>query len=415
MADSLPTPKRTISKEQARRFMLAYHSLWPPRQLAGKQGALQFMQTVRCVQFDPVNVVGWNPDLVFQSRVGDYTSKMLDDLLYADRLLWDGFDKVGSIILVEDWPAFARRREHYHEHAWLPEEQALKLHPLILDAIRERGPLSSIDLEQQESVGGYWGFPIRAERAALENLYNMGEVGIHHRVGTRRYFDLIKRLLPPAILEHGDPNDTLEDYQNWHVLRRVASLGLAHASGTEAWQGIFGVKGLERRALLRALVERGDLQDIAVEGIPRQVFYMRASDANLLEALPPQSMPEARAALLAPLDNLLWDRNLVRWIFDFDYVWEVYKPAHKRSYGHYVLPVLYGDRFVARCEPVLDRKANQLVLRNWWWEADVAPNEAMLVELRDCLAAFRDYLEVGSVRFEEPVAADRWMSAINGL
>jgi len=413
MADNIPNPKLTINKKQARRFLLAYHSLWPPRQLTGKQGALQFMQTVRCVQFDPVNVVGWNPDLVFQSRVGDYTSKMLDDLLYADRLLWDGFDKVGSIILVEDWPAFARRRKHYHEHAWLPEEQALKLQPLILEAIRERGPLSSIDLEQQETVGGYWGFPIRAERAALENLYSMGEVGIHHRVGTRRYFDLIERLLPPAVLERGDPHETLEDYQNWHVLRRVASVGLAHASGTEAWQGIFGVKGPERRTILRKLVERGDLLDIAVDEIPRQIFYMRASDANLLEAMTLQSTPGPRAVLLAPLDNLLWDRNLVRWIFDFDYVWEVYKPAHKRSYGHYVLPVLYGDRFVARCEPVLDRKSTQLVLRNWWWEADVTPTDEMLSGLRDCLTAFRDYLEVASIRFEEPVLADRWMRAIN--
>ncbi len=404
-----------IQKSEARRFMLAYHFLWPPRQLIGKAGALEFMQKVRCIQFDPVNVVGWNPDLVFQSRVKDYTSRMLDELLYADRQLWDGFDKVQSIFLSEDWPAFARRREHNREHIWFPEEQAIKAQPLILDAMREKGPLSSIDLEQQSSVGGFWGFPIRAERAALENLYNMGVIGIHHRVGTRRYFELTERLLPPEVHQAADPNETLEAYQQWHVLRRIAALGLAHASGTEAWQGILGVKGPERRAMLTQLVERGDLLAVQVEEVPRQVFYIRAQDSSLLDSASGDLPADPKAALLAPLDNLLWDRGVVRRIFDFDYVWEVYKPAEKRLYGHYVLPVLYGDRFIARCEPLLDRKANQLVLRNWWWENEVTPDEGILNALRDCLSAFRDYLEVESIRWEEAVSSDCWLRGLSDL
>lgn len=415
MPEKAPTPSLTTSKAGARRFLLAYHYLWPPRQLSGKEGALQFMRKVRCVQFDPVNVVGWNPDLVFQSRVRDYTARVLDDLLYTDRLLWDGFDKVQSIYLSEDWPAFARRRAHHHLNVWFPEEQALKLHPNILDIIHERGPLSSIDLEQQASIDGFWGMPIRVERAALENLYNMGRLGIHHRVGTRRYFDLVERLLPNDILQAPDPNETLDAYQEWHVLRRVAALGLAHASSAEVWQGILGVKGPERRAILARLVDRGELLAVGIEEAPGQVFYARAADGEMVQA--PQATPAVpqRAALLAPLDNLLWDRSLVRRIFDFDYVWEVYKPAEKRSFGHYVLPVLYGERFIARCEPVLSRKANQLVLRNWWWEADFTPDEAALESLGECLAAFRDYLEVDSLRFEEPVLQDRWLRSLTGL
>jgi hypothetical protein len=414
MTENQLTPTLTIRKSDARRFLLAYHFLWPPRHLSGKEGALQFMRRVRCVQFDPVNVVGWNPDLVFQSRVKDYTSRILDELLYADRLLWDGFDKVQSIYLSEDWPAFARRRDHHRDHRWFTEEQVLQVEPLILAAIRERGPLSSIDLEQQASIDGFWGVPIRAERAALEDLYNMGAIGIHHRVGTRRYFDLTERLLPPEICHASDPNETLEDYQRWHILRRIASLGLGHASATEAWQGIIGVKGPERRTILADLVRHGDLLAVEIEEIPRQVFFLRSQDADLLDQVIGDPPPEPRAALLAPLDNILWDRALVRRVFDFDYVWEVYKPAEKRTYGHYVLPVLYGERFIARCEPLLDRKANQLVLRNWWWETDVQPDEAMLAALRECLAAFRDYLEVGSIRFEEAVSSGRWPGGLRG-
>lgn len=404
------SPLLTIQKSDARRFLLAYHYLWPPRQLTGKGGALEFIRRVRCVQFDPVNVVGWNPDLVFQSRVRDYTARFLDELLYVERLLWDGFDKVQSIYLSEDWPAFARRRDHHRSHRWFPEEQVLKVEPLVLEAIRARGPISSLDLEKQASIDGFWGVPIRVERAALEDLYNMGAIGIHHRVGTRRYFDLTERLLPREIYRAPDPNETLDDYRRWHVLRRIASVGLGHASAAEAWQGIIGVKGPERRAILAELVERGDLLAVEIEGIPRQIFYLRAEDAALLHQAAENPPPEPRAALLAPLDNLLWDRALVRRVFDFDYVWEVYKPAEKRSYGHYVLPVLYGEGFIARCEPLLDRKANQLVLRNWWWEENVRPDEEMMAALAECLAAFRDYLEVGSIRLEASVNSDRWFA-----
>lgn len=199
------------------------------------------------------------------------------------------------------------------------------------------------------------------------------------------------------------------------MLRRVAALGLAHASSAEVWQGILGVKGPERRAILARLIERGDLLAIAVEETPGQVFYARPEDAELLHAAPLLPGTPVKAALLAPLDNLLWDRSLVRRIFDFNYVWEVYKPAEKRSFGHYVLPVLYGERFIGRCEPVLDRKASQLVLRNWWWETDFEPDDAALESLRECLGDFRDYLEVGSVRFEEPVQRDRWLGGLSSL
>ena len=95
------------------------------------------------------------------------------------------------------------------------------------------------------------------------------------------------------------------------------------------------------------------------------------------------------AAFIGPLDNLIWDRDLIRWLFDFDYTWEVYKPAAQRKYGHYVLPVLYGDRFIARVEPIFDRKARVLTIVNWWWEAGVEPDDAMVAALAECTGRVR--------------------------
>ena len=89
----------------------------------------------------------------------------------------------------------------------------------------------------------------------------------------------------------------------------------------------------------------------------RDERYLLASDARFLRGA---RSPQPGGRLLAPLDPLLWDRELLRQLFDFDYVWEVYTPKKSRKHGYYVLPMLLGDRLVGRLEPRIDRKAGVL-------------------------------------------------------
>ncbi len=248
--------------------------------------------------------------------------------------------------------------------------------------------------------------PTRLGRAALEILYGMGEVGVHHRVNTRRYFDLIDRLLPAELLAAADPNPTDEAYQDWHVARRVGSLGLASPAAGEHWLGMGGMKAEVRRPILARLSAQGVLIPVAVEGVAQAPLFIRAEDVSLLDAVAGEDGAPPAAAFIGPLDNLIWDRDLIRWLFDFDYTWEVYKPAAQRKYGHYVLPVLYGDRFIARVEPIFDRKTRVLTLVNWWWEVGVVPDDAMITALGECLAAFGRYLGARELRFGEAITRD---------
>ncbi len=123
-------------------------------------------------------------------------------------------------------------------------------------------------------------------------------------------------------------------------------------------------------------------------------LYMRYNDKSYLENILQSDNASKRATIIAPLDNLLWDRRLVKELFDFDYRWEVYKPENERTYGYYVLPVLYGDRFVARFEPGRDKKRDALVIKNWWWEPGVSPSESIYAGLRSCFLRFTAYLGV---------------------
>lgn len=395
----LPDPSLQLTKRQARRFMLAAHGLLPPRQRKGKAGALEVVRDLNAIQFDPIDIIGHNPGLVLQSRVKGYRSHMLEDLLYKERKLVDGFDKMASIFPVEDWLYFSRHRAKMVKKHGDPAGKVMKIAPDVLEKIRVEGPQSSLDFKGYEKTDWSWG-PTRVSRAALESLYAMGELGIHHRENKRRYFDLISRLLPKNLLDVPDPNETMEEYQSWHVWRRIGGLKLAHAHAGEHWGGILGVKSRERRKILRGLVEEGRARAVGVEELPGRVFFIQNRDLSLLERIQRGIEVEGQAAFIAPLDNLIWDRKLVSWLFDFEYAWEVYKPKEKREYGYYVLPVVFADRMVARVEPTFQRQDRTLTLKGWWWENGVGDLEGMRPALQACIADFMAYVGAETIRVE---------------
>ncbi len=406
-----PSASITIDKTTARRYILAHQKLWPPRQLKGKAGVRKFIRHVGSIQFDPINVVGRNPDLVLQSRVKDYRPEMLDHLLYQDYQLLDGWDKMASIYSAEDWPFFFRHKKFRRqiENPRRPQQEVIQN---VLAEIEQRGPLSSLEFDNQEKTDWFWG-PTKIVRAALETLFGEGYLGVHHRVNNRRYFDLIERLLPADLLQIPDPNQTEEQYQDWHILRRVGSMGLAFPNAGEHWYGIIEVKTPERKRIISRLVERGDLISVDISEIPEKTYFMRKVDLSTLEAV--SNPTTAGAAILAPLDNLLWNRKNNSWLFDFEYIWEVYKPKAQRQYGYYTLPVIYDSRFIARFDPAFDKKTRHLTIQNWWWEKEIEPNKKMEAALIACFQDFVAYLKAEKLILGKPIlheATLRWMKSI---
>jgi uncharacterized protein YcaQ len=231
-------------------------------------------------------------------------------------------------------------------------------------------------------------------------------------------FDLAERCLRREVLYRVTTHAVEEEANIWLVRRGVGGLGLAHPGTSEYWGGIWGVKARSRRRIMTRLVERGELIAADVGGLPDRTFFLRTEDLPQLHAVRSEPEPRAKAALVGALDNLLWDRNLLRWIFDFDFVWEVYKPAHERVYGYYVLPLLYGDRFVARLDPAFDHETRTLRIKNWWWEDDVHPDNAMRRAVVECFQDFMRYLGADEVRVSEEMTKDptkRWLRSLGTL
>ncbi|MEX0787276.1 MAG: crosslink repair DNA glycosylase YcaQ family protein [Anaerolineales bacterium] len=407
---SKPNSDLSLTREQARRFLLQHQGLSPPRTLRGRRGVQAFLRRVGCIQFDPLDVVGRNPDLVLQARVRDYRPELLRRMLYHDRDVLDGFDKVASVHGAWDWPAFRRAHRAYRKRLGAPGLPVSAILPKVRAAFKQRGPLSSIDLEFGEIVRWDWSTS-RLARAALDSMFYWGELVVHHRVHSRKIYDLAQRALPPELLSTPDPHGSERAYREWRVLRRIGGVGLLWARMSEAWLGISSMKSPERRLILARLLEAGKLLRIRVDGIA-DPLYVRAEDwTGFKETASSPSSPR-QAVVIAPLDNLLWDRRLLKALFEFDYRWEVYVPPERRRYGYYVLPVLYGDRFVARFDPARDPERGVLVIKNWWWEKGVKPSPAIRAALRDC---FREFLAYAGASRLEVQHEPREKSGLDGL
>jgi uncharacterized protein YcaQ len=163
------------------------------------------------------------------------------------------------------------------------------------------------------------------------------------------------------------------------------------------------IKSKERSAALARLLGEGEILEVGAEDID-QPLYMRSEDRVTLEQVLDSEDPPHRAAIIAPLDNLLWDRRFVEKLFGFSYIWEVYKPVDERRYGYYVLPVLYGDKFVARFEPGRDKGNGALLIKNWWWESGINQSQNMHLALHKCFERFLCFLGTDKVQIDQRIA-----------
>lgn len=363
--------KKTFTKTEFRRFLLKRQGLVGRRRFRGEEGALAFIRQAGCIQFDPIDVCGRNAELTLFSRTAGFKKSDLYDLLYKKRLLFDYPDKELSIIPVEDWPHLARWRGTAKRNlADFPEAAALCAEAERF--IRVNGAASSSELPIKGRVrwnsavhwSGNWHGETNAARAVLEQLYSEGRLVIHHREGSRKFYDLAERCIPPEALSRPDPCPELIDHIKWGVLRRIGAIGALWDRRSDSLLGIWGMEAPLRRRAFAELYEEGLITPVRVEGIPAPLF-IKSADIEELRGAEGFSPDRRRCEPLAPLDPLLWDRKLIEEVFGFRYRWEVYTPKEKREFGYYTLPLVCGDGFVGRAEA---KRAGELLNVRIWYE-----------------------------------------------
>ena len=390
---------KTITKQQAGQFILAKQGLIGAHRFVGKDGAYRYVRQAGCIQYDPVDVCGKNAELTLQSRVKGFKKQMLQELLYKDRLLIDYPDKELSIWPTEDWPYFSSYRDRSVELG-KTFKGMYKLEDRAIAYISEHGPVSSDDLPIEGEIfwhssmhwSGNWHKPSLAARSILEQLYTDGTLVIHHKKGSRKYYDLAQNHLPALVLYAENPCKDEESFTAWRVLRRIGAVGLLWDKNSTAFLGI-DINAEKRKTILARLLEEEKICPVIVEGL-KPLFYYRSEDTGLMQQIIEGSADlKPRMAFMAPLDPLLWDKSLIKALWDFQYSWEIYTPAVKRKYGYYTLPIIYGDRFIGRIEAVPDRKEGVLLVKGLWWEPGIRKTkklDAVLMRTLKDFAAFND-------------------------
>ncbi len=378
-----------VTRRDARRALLRHQLARAPLgEIARRLGS---------VQVDPLAPMGRNHDLVLQARVDGYRIDDWHGPAYRDRTWLDAWDKQACLTLAVDWPARALYHRH-HAERWRP---LLERHPDavagVLARIEHDGPASALGFDDapRPELRGSWYGP-RLVKHLLRALWDTGRLVTRDRERGRHVYDLPERVLPAEVRSAPAFDDARAVRRL--VVRRVQAAGLLRRRAPVALWSL-PVDAATRAGAIEALVAEGELQAWDVEG-----------DAYLA---PPGLSPSGRrtsaaagpARVLGPLDNLMWDRRALADLFGFDYVWEVYKPAPRRRWGYYVVPVIVGERFVARFDGRrLADGAPRLRVDGWWWE-EALPDARALDATVAGLARFLRYLEVAAV--ELPAGLDR--------
>ena len=391
-----------ISADHARRFLVSRHLLAPPRTLPAKpESVLDAVERLGLLQFDPLEVPGArNHDLTLHARIRGYRRDWCERWLYGpDRRLIEIYNKSLNLVPMHELP-------HYRV-SWLRAtpgvdsgiltEQA-DVAKAILKRLRTDGPLSTAAFSEHGHAVDWWWAPTRASRAVMEALFVTGRIGISRRDGNRRYYDLMERLVPAELIKL---KESEEDAMTHRLLSRYRAVGLTTPIGTQTEVMYSAGSTAERARRTQRLVDEGRLLPVAVDGLKRE-RYIIAEEESILEGTSDPGAMDAGVSFLAPLDPLVWDRRMLRELFGFDYLWEVYVPEAKRKWGYYVLPMLFGDRFVGRIEPRFDRKATTLNILGIWFEPGFAPMEdpRFIPALREALDAYRSF--VGATKLAWP-------------
>jgi uncharacterized protein YcaQ len=378
------------------------------------------MRAMEYLQLDPLQIIARSQDITLYSRVLDYTPGLWEEAAYQERKFfdWGGWLATRPMDELPHWRVVMQRerdggpdcdsriRKMGQDHA----EAIAEMRAIL----QERGIVSNRDFEMaaRTRTQSYRGR--KDSSLALYYLWRTGEVMTHHRENFERVYALAEAVAPAHLMHESDEAEA----DRFLIEKEINFSGLSRLNRTsDAWQR--GVPFSKAKGILGEMLADGDIIEVQVEGW-KAVHYAPGSDAQTVQDLISGRVPEAWTPLetttaeevvfLAPLDHVS-ARGRAKVLFNFDYVWEVYKPEHQRKFGYYTLPVLWGDRLVARFDSKLDRTTDTLVILGFWLEdGALGIDDAFAEALARGFARFVTFLGAGKLNVQaicEPLLRQR--------
>lgn len=340
--------------------MVGHHRLDAFHYDNDQDGLGRLLHDLRCIQLDPLAPLGSSPDLVAAARCRNYTMGDLFKHILPE-YGFEHFAKERCLLPLKMFPyyqSYAQQGMWPRLRGWL-NKNIPKVPQAVLDGvlqdIADNGPMTPSEMADHGQVVPMdwqgWKGTAKATTMALEILWARCQVIVCGRKGREKVYGLPQQFVDLSSLPDA------ADFFREALLARVDAAGLLPRNSGPHWSMLNEVR---KGALVDSLLEEGLLVECVVAGASRK-YLARAGFAERAHGEPDEAM-----RILGPLDALLWYRPLVADIFDFTYVWEVYKPAKDRMWGWYVCPLLHQGHLVGRLQG--KAKGDTLVIDTVWRE-----------------------------------------------
>jgi uncharacterized protein len=382
---------------------------------ASKEDLVDLVRDVAYIQWDPVPIVAPSHIIAIWSRVGAFQVSDLDRLMWEERKLFLFWIPHASIVVPDDFPIYRSLMERYPESlltGWgnhiARAKKFLARTDLKRRVLRELndGPLTPTRFKDYQARKNPDGWSSGSDVSSMLHLLHMkGEVMVVGRQGNQNLYGLTEKFIPDLAR-----TDALseEEYERAAAERALRALGTAKEREIYLYFPRGRYQHLKRA--LEELAEKDKILPVKAEGlVDRDQRYVHRSDVRLLESMETSDW-EPRVSLVPPFDNILAGGRLQS-MFGFKYAREQFLPKEKRRFGTYVLPILWGERFIGRVDPQLDKQEEKLVIHSVHAEPGAPGGKEISCMVGETIERLADFIGAKEVVYKGPVPAV-WKSAL---
>lgn len=368
----------TLSKSQARKIILHAAGLSKRGQFGkGKEAVYKVIDHLGFLQIDTNYVVERAHHHAIASRVPGYKQEWLEELQTAGRI-FEFWTYAAGYIPMHNFRFSLPTKASFMARRNSLTQAEVNLMQKVLDRIAREGPLMARDFENDRLTksSGWWDW--RPSKLALERLHLDGRLMTMRRKDFQKVYDLPENIIPSDI-DTTKPTD--EEYARHVIMRSLKALGIAY------WKEIAYSSRYtknEAKIELKKLIDAGAICEVKVSGVDGSPLYMLPAYKSKKITL------SEDAFILSPFDVLNVYRHRLRNFFDFDYQVECFVPEAKRKYGYFSLPMLIGDKFVARMDSKAERKQRLLIIHNIHFEP-LKITKPMITKIGDAIKNFATF------------------------
>ncbi|MGH7356107.1 MAG: winged helix-turn-helix domain-containing protein [Candidatus Rokuibacteriota bacterium] len=336
----------------------------------------RFVEDVGGLQMESINVLDRAHYVTVWSRFGPYDRAWLDRAVYRRRILFEYWAHAACLVPATMLPWWRRAMLDYRVRhtGW---SDWLRRNPRVLGevkaAVSATGPMGGAEFGGRRPRGGAGWWSWRPVQHALHYLWMTGALTIHSRRNFHKRYDLLERAVPAVLT---CPAVSTAEFARWHLERSLHAMGAATERNLAAYMTFPRFARGARLRALRAMIQRGEVTPLDVEGRPGE-WLVLTRDLPALQRARRVDAASRGTTLLTPFDSLLWHRERVRHLFDFDYRIEVYTPGDKRVHGYYTLPILHDGRLIGRVDAKTHRAERALEVRHAHFEPGPVGDEAL--------------------------------------